>query len=105
MAGIRDGDCLCNRSAGVSFLEIQGQRVGISGAEQLFRAWQAAGREPADLQAAEILAGLRDRNYVSAAAEGPYVEAARAAYACWHGRAQQAAGAARDAEGGSDAQG
>jgi hypothetical protein len=90
MSGVRDGDCLCNRPAGVSFLQVLGQRVGISGAEELFRRWLQAGRQPAGLSAEEVLAGVRERNYVSAAVEGAYVEAIRAAYAIWRPQASRA---------------
>ncbi len=90
MSGIRDRDCLCNHPAGVTFFEILGQRVGISGAQELFRRWLQAGREPAGLSPAEVLAGVRERNYVSALAERAYVEAVRSAYACWSARAGQA---------------
>ncbi|MBN1838106.1 MAG: hypothetical protein JW820_19770 [Spirochaetales bacterium] len=99
MSGIRDGDCLCNRPAGVSFLQVLGQRVGVAGAEELFRRWEQAGREPAELTAEEVLAGLRERNYVSAAVEGGYVEAARCEYARWRTRAGRPAGTGGDAQG------
>ncbi len=53
MVMIPDGDCLCNRPAGVTFVEVLGQRVGLSGAEELFRRWQQNGRKPPRLAAAK----------------------------------------------------
>jgi hypothetical protein len=99
MSGVRDGDCLCDRPAGVSFLQILGQRVGVSGAEELFGRWQQAGREPAGLSAEEVLAGLRERNYVSASVEGAYAESARDAYARWRARVGRTDGRGNDAQG------
>jgi len=96
---IGGGDCLCNRPAGVSFLEAMGQRVGISGAQELFRRWLQAGREPAELQAAEVLAGVRERNYVNSAAGGVYVEAVCGAYGSWRAHTQRAPAEDSDAQG------
>lgn len=83
MAVIRDGDCLCNRPAAVNLVEVLGQRVGLSGTEELFSRWGIKGWEPSVLTAAQILSGLRERNYVSETAAAAYVEAVRAAYALW----------------------
>jgi hypothetical protein len=83
VATIRDGDCLCNRPAGVIFIEVLGQRVGLSGTEELFSRWGRTGWKPSDLTAAQVLSGLRDRNYVGEAVEEQYVEAIRACYAHW----------------------
>ena len=33
---ISDGDCLCNRPLGVTFIEVLGQHVGLFGVEELF---------------------------------------------------------------------
>jgi hypothetical protein len=99
MSEIRDGDCLRNRPAGVTFLRVLGQRVGVSGAEELFRRWLQAGRQPGGLSAEEVLAGVRERNYVSTAAEDAYVEAIRTAYARWRVRIGQPAVGRGDAQG------
>jgi hypothetical protein len=99
MSGIRDGDCLCNRPAGVTFVVVQGQRVGLSGTEELFKAWLQAGREPSGLSAGEVLTGVRKRNYVSAPVEDAYVEAVRSAYGRWCARAARPAQSKADAQG------
>lgn len=91
-----EGDCLCNRPAGVTFIEVMGQRIGLSGTEELFSRWAAEGRKPEELEAGEILSGLRERNYVSRSVERHYVEAVRAAYAR---RLRRAEKAAADAQG------
>ena len=80
---IPDGDCCCNRSAGVTFVEIAGRRVGLTGIEELFRGWQKSGLEPSSLSAAEVLAGVRNKNYESTAVEDLYVEALRIRYSAW----------------------
>lgn len=87
---VRDGDCICNRSPGVTFLDVLGQRVGVSGAEALFARWAAEGLEPERVPAERILAGLRERNYVAEAAAPHYAEAARGAYARWRGERGEA---------------
>jgi len=97
---IRDGECFCNRPAGVTFVEIAGRRVGISGAEELYGGWLQAGRDPAGLSDEEVLAGLRESNYVGSSVEGAYAEAIRSAYSRWRTRIGQPAGGGR-----SDAQG
>ena len=80
---ISDGNCLCNRPSGVMFIEILGQRVGLSGAEDLFSRWRTTDRKPSDLSNKEILTGLREKNYVSQAVESSYTEAVRTCYAAW----------------------
>lgn len=62
---------------------VQGQRIGLSGLSELFVRWADAGRRAADLGVDEVLAALREKNYVSRSVEGQYFEAARAAYARW----------------------
>jgi hypothetical protein len=94
-AGIQDADCLCNRPAGVSFILIQGQRVGLSGIGEVFARWSATSRRPDQLDAGEILAALRERNYVSRSVEGQYVEAVRAAYASLRPQADKGAAGAQ----------
>ena len=89
---IRDGDCLCNRPTGVTFVDIAGRRVGISGAKELYRGWLEAGRDPAGLSDEEVLAGLRESNYVGSSVEGAYAEAIRSAYSRWRTRIGQPAG-------------
>jgi hypothetical protein len=80
---------LCNRAAAVTFIEVLGQRVGLSGTEELFSRWGSAGWEPSDLTATQVLSGLRDRNYVGEAVEEQYVEAVRARYAYWLRRSRR----------------
>lgn len=90
-AGIQDGDCLCNRPAGVAFIQIQGQRVGLSGLPQLFARWSAGARQPDQLETDEVLAAIREKNYVSRSVEGLYAEAVRTAYARWRLQADKGA--------------
>jgi len=97
---IRDGDCLCNRPTGVTLVDIAGRRIGISGAEELYRDWLQAGKDPAGLSDEEVLASLRESNYVSSSVEGAYAEAIRSAYSRWRTRIGQPTGGGR-----SDAQG
>jgi len=80
---IPDGDCLCNRPSGVMFIEILGQSVGLTGAEDLFRHWRITDRGPLELSDKEILNGLPEKNYVSEATESGYTEAVRTCYAGW----------------------
>jgi len=79
--GIREGDCLCNRFPGVTYVEVLGQRVGLSGAEALFARWAAEGLGPEELPVARILVELREKSYVAEAAAPQYAEAVRGAYA------------------------
>lgn len=81
MATIRDRDGLYNRPAAVTLTEVPGQRVGLSGTEEMFSRWASSGCEPSDLTATQVLSGLRDRNYMGETVEEQYVEAVQARYA------------------------
>jgi len=80
---ISNGNCLCNSPPGVMFIEILGQRVGLSGVEDLFSRWRKTDREPSDLSKKEIHTGLREKISVSEAVESSYTEAVRTCYAAW----------------------
>ncbi|UCF98355.1 MAG: hypothetical protein JSV89_02185 [Spirochaetaceae bacterium] len=68
------------------FIEILGQRVGLSGVEDLFSRWRTTDREPSNLSKKEILTGLREKNYVSEAVESGYTEAMRTCSSTWLNR-------------------
>jgi len=80
---ISDGDCLCNRPSGEIFVEVLGQRVGLSGIEELFKRWHETGREPSELSITEVLTTIREKNHISETVEYAYVEAVRTYYAAW----------------------
>lgn len=80
---ISGGDCLCNRPSGVPFVEILGQRLGLSRVEELFRRWQIMDRELSDLSDNGILTAVREKNYISETVEYAYVETLRTHYAAW----------------------
>ena len=86
---IPDGDCLCNRPLEVTFIEILGQRIGLSGVEDLFRRWQITDREPPDLSDKDVLTAVREKNYVSGSVARAYVEAVRTQYATWLNRSRK----------------
>ena len=67
---------------GVTFLQVRGQRIGISGTQELFTRWLQAGREPAELSAADAC-----------------VRAIRDAYTKWRAREKLTAQGTTDAQG------
>jgi hypothetical protein len=67
----------------VTFVEIAGQRVGLSGIYELSRGWRKMGLVPSSLSAAEVLAGVRKKNYMIATLVDPYAEASRIRGSAW----------------------
>lgn len=78
---MRNDACSCNPESGLTWLTVAGAMVGLSGIEELFAQWRAAGRGAAELSGREVLAGLRRRNYVSRGVETEYAAAVLALYA------------------------
>jgi len=76
-----NGGCFCDPDKGLTRLTVAGAQVGLSGIEELFAQWRAAGRGAAELSDHEILAGLRRRNYVGGNVETEYASAVRALFA------------------------
>ena len=62
---ISDENCLCSRPSGVMFIEIMGQRVGLSGVEDFFNRWRTTDREPSDLSNKEIRTGPESEGHLT----------------------------------------
>ncbi len=73
-------DCPCGFDPSVRRIMVGGALVGVTGLEDIFRSWMAAGKKGQDLTKEQIVQEIRKHNYIVPRLEEEYAAALRPLY-------------------------
>jgi hypothetical protein len=75
----------CCDLSGTGFIEVQGRKIGIVGLHQIFEDVKALGLSDPKALATELLARVKEKNWVPAEREKEYASALLREYERWRG--------------------